>query len=337
MAPLAAAVLSAKARGGDARRVMDDYDAATDSAIGKLSSRRGANDSWSINKRRLAAIMEIETLALGDKPRAQSVCKKIVDLESQKILEGFAGFQAPAELRAADALRACAMGDATAIEARLDRALESAHHIQDYHFCARITARCNALSRWHRLDLAAVVLQQTIERLAQSSRDVEFAADHIIHEEYCFRYKHTSEAEMLPISPAREANTLERLVDVFQRPEIDFLGVNPEMRSSVSIAPDTLVKVPDPGLAPLLAVHLAARTFAAQSLGSERARLIRMLVPAASQNATTLDTVLGYLFIATALKDVDIMERVVKETGPVVLAEEKPPAGQIGPDAAIPA
>jgi hypothetical protein len=337
MAPLVGAVLSAKARGGDARRVMDDYDAATNSAIGKLTHRRGANDSWSINKRRLAAMMEIEALAFGDKARAQSVWKKIVDLENQKILEGFAGFQAPAELRAADALRACAMGDLEAIEARLVRALDSAHHIQDYHFCARVTSRCNALRRWHRLDLDPAALKQTIERLAQSSREPEFAADHIIHEGYPFRYKDTPEAEMLPVSPAREADTLERLVEVFQRPDIDFLGVNPAMRSSVPIAPGTLVKIPDPGLAPLLAVHLAARTFTAPSLGAERARLIRMLVPVALPNATTLDTVLGYLFIASALKDMGILEAVVKETGPIVFAEEKPPAGQIGPDAAIPA
>jgi hypothetical protein len=337
MAPLTEAVLLAKARSGDARRVVDDYDAAANSAIAKLSNRRGANDSWSINKRRLAAMMEIETLALSDKPRAQSVWEKIVDLESKKILEGFAGFQAPAELRAADALRACAMGDPAFIEARLERALDSAHHIQDYHFCARITARCNALRRWHRLDLDAAALQQTIERLAQSSREPEFAADHIINEPYRFRYGDTPEAEMLPISPAREANTLERLVEVFQRPEIDFLGVNPAMGSSVPIAPGTLVKIPDPGLAPLLAVHLAARMLATGSLGPERAHLIRMLVPAALPNATTLDTIFGYLFIATALKDVDILEAIVKETGPVVLAEEKPPAGQIGPDAAIPA
>jgi hypothetical protein len=109
------------------------------------------------------------------------------------------------------------------------------------------------------------------------------------------------------------------------------------MRSSVPIASGTLVKVPDPGLAPLLAVHLAARTLVAQSLGTDRVRLIRLLVPAALQNVTTLDTVLSYLLIASALKDGAILERVVKETGPIVFANEKPPAGQIGPDAAIPA
>jgi hypothetical protein len=336
MAPLAAAVLTAKARGGDAHRVMDDYDAATDSAIRQLTDRRGANDSWSINKRRLAAIMEIATFALADKARAESVWKKIVDLENEKILEGFAGFQAPAELRVADALLACAMDDSTVIEARLDRALHAAHHIQDYHFCARITARVNALKRWH-LNFDPTVLQQTIERLAQSSREPEFAADHIINEPYEFRYRGRAKQQMLPIGPAFEAETLEDLAEVFQRPEIDFIGVNPKMRSSVPIASGTQVKVPDPGLAPLLAVHLAARTLAAESLGTNRARLIRLLVPAALQNATALDTVLGYLLIASCLKDVDILERVVNETGRMVFADEKPPAGQIGPDAPIPA
>jgi hypothetical protein len=142
------------------------------------------------------------------------------------------------------------------------------------------------------------------------------AANHTIHEPYGFRYEDTSQAEMLPISPARDADTLERLSEVFQRPEIDFIGVNPEMRSLVQIASGTSVKVPDPGLTPLFAVHLAARTLAAQSLGTDRARLIRLLVPAALQNATALDTVLRYLLLASALKEVDILERVVKETGP---------------------
>ena len=84
-------------------------------------------------------------------------------------------------------------------------------------------------------------------------------------------------------------------------------------------------------------VHLAARTFAAHSLDTERARLIRMLVPVALPNVTTLDTVLGYLFIACHFNDTKLLERIVTATGAIALADEKPPSAQIGPDAAIPA
>ncbi len=337
MAPLTAAVLLEQAGKGDPGAVVDDYGAQAFAAIGRLTSRRGANDSWSLHKRRLMALLEVHALALGDKARAGAVWNKLVGLENQRILEGFAGFQAPAELRAADGLRACAMADSTMVESRLDRALKSAHHIQDYHFCARITARCNAMRRWHRLGLEGAVLKETIERFALSAREPEFAAEHVIGEQFRFRNEDVPETETLPIWKARNADTLGSLAEVFQRLETDFLRLNPSLRLAQRIPPSTVIKVPDPGLGPLLAVHLAARTLAENSIGAERARLIRMLVPPASQNATALDTVLSYLLIATAPKVLNVLKHVVEEIGPLVIAEARAPEGQIGPDAAMPA
>jgi hypothetical protein len=57
----------------------------------------------------------------------------------------------------------------------------------------------------------------------------------------------------------------------------------------------TRVRVVDPGFAPLLAVHFAARALADHSLHGERGALFRALVPVAASNPTAADTVLSYL------------------------------------------
>jgi hypothetical protein len=335
MSPLVAAAMLEAARRGDRRAVTEKFGKAAYDALQALSNRRGANDSWSLHKRRLATLMEVDGLALGNKPRAHRVWEDLRALEGQHVLEGFAGFQAPAELRVADALRACSLAEPNALDARLDRALRSAHHIQDYHFCARITARCNALQRWHGTALDGPALAETIERFARAPDDTEFAADHLIHEQY--RFRDDNDPEQLSVWAARQADTIDLLAEVFQRPVVEFLRLNPDMRLLANIPPGTPVRIPDPGLAPLLAVHFAARTLAEASLEHERARLIRLLVPAASRNPTALDTVLGYLFIAASPEDVGVLEELARCTGPVALAEVATPASQIGPDAVIPA
>ena len=173
-----------------------------------------------------------------------------------------------------------------------------------------------------------------IERFANAPDDAEFAADHLVHEAYRFRNHH--DPDTLPIAPAREADTLDRLADVFQRPAVEFLRVNSGHGLAAVLAPGTGVRVPDPGFAPLLAVHLAARVVAQASLGIARAGLIRRLVAVASRNATALDSVLGCLLIAADLEDAGILEDVVTETGPVVLTEVRPPGAIVGPYGVMP-
>ena len=335
MLPLVASVLLEKARTGRGPSVVDDFAKTAQEKLGQLRARRGANDTWSIHKRRLILLMEGEALGLGDSAKAQHCWTIIEEMERQRVLDGFAGFRAPAELRAADALRACGIGGKETVDARLLRAVECAHHIQDFSFCARVTARCNALARWHGTELDGAALEAVIERFANAPGDAEFAADHLVHEAYRFRNHH--DPETLPIAPAREADTLDRLADVFQRPAVEFLRVNPGHGLGAVLAPGSVIRVPDPGFAPLLAVHLAARVVAEASLGVARAGLIRQLVAVASRNATALDSVLGYLLIAADLEDAGILDDVVKETGPVVLTEVKAPGAVIGPDGVMPA
>jgi hypothetical protein len=289
-----------------------------------LQNRRGANDSWGNHKRRLTVLMELYQLLFNNRQQATTLLKRILTLP-----DGFAGFQAPAKLRLADAIRACRMEEPGLIDSTLQEALRSAHHIQDYHFCARITARCNALNRWHRAALSGTDLADAIKRLATSPTNAEFAADHFIHEPYRYR---DDDPDILPIDPARKAETLEQLVEVFQRPAVEFRRLNPGYGLTDIIAAKTPIRVPDPGFAPLL----AARAMADDSIEEDCAALIRSLVPIAVNNPTALDTVLSYLLIAAAPDDSELLEEIVAESGPVEFADMAAPAAQIGPDALMP-
>ncbi len=328
MLPLTSAVVLDRARGGGTS-VLDAFEQRALQAANTLQDRRGANDSWGSHRRRLTVLMELSHLLLGDASRASRLFQRNTVLP-----DGFAGFQAPARLRVADALRACRMEQGGALDQTLELALRSAHHIQDYHFCARVTARCNALTRWHRRALAGADLAAAIGRLSRSPNDVEFAADHVVGMEYAFRPK---TPDMLPVAEATDAATLEQLGDVFQRSSVEFRRLNPTHAVSEALSPGTLVHVPDPGFAPLLAVHLAARAMADDSIADQRVALVRTLAPVAAINPTALDTVLSYFVVAADLQDPGLLEEIAEEAGPVILTDTVAPAAQIGPDAVLPA
>jgi hypothetical protein len=97
----------------------------------------------------------------------------------------------------------------------------------------------------------------------------------------------------------------------------------------------TPIFVPDAGFACLLAVCLAARALADDSLDEERTAFIRALVPVAANNATALDTVLSYLLLPTRPHNARLLEEVAREAGPVVFGDVAPSMTQIGPDAAM--
>ena len=328
MLPLTAAAAAAAAARGGARAVLDGFLAHALNAASLLRQQRGANDSWGNHRRRLTAVMELYRLAAGDAAAAQRVLDAIAALP-----DGFAGFQSPARLRQADAMRACGM-DPTLIVRTLQEALMSAHHIQDYHFCARITARCNAMMRWHRTPLDANALAAAIGRLAAAPDDAEFAADHTIGEPYALR---PNTPDVLSIANARQAQSLEELVEVFQRSTVEFRRLNPAYGLTDPLAPGTSVRIPDPGFAPLLAIHLAARAFADAGTAEQRGALVRSLVPVAAANPTALDTLLSYLVIAADLQDADLAAEIAAIAGPVVMADVPAPAAPIGPDGVMPA
>jgi hypothetical protein len=328
MLPLAASILAARAEGRDAPAALGAFRASAAQAAGLLRRQRGANDSWGSHRRRLTALMELYALALGDRSAAQEAVAGLAALP-----DGFAGFQAPARLRQADAMVACRM-DPALTGRTLQEALMSAHHIQDYHFCARVTARCNALMRWHRTALDAAALEETIGRLALEPAGAEFAADLAIGEPYAMR---PNGPGVLPIDNARNAQSLEDLVEVFQRSTVEFRALNPKYGLTDTLPHGTSIRIPDPGLAPLLAIHFAARAFADDGVADRRPALIRSLVPVAAASATALDTVLSYLAIAADLQDPDLAAEIAAAAGPVAMADVPAPAAPIGPDAVIPA
>jgi hypothetical protein len=325
MLPLTAKLLSERASGAGAYNALQDRRFEALHAIDHAQT-----DSWASHKRRITALMELQQLLFHDERGADELLARI-----KKLPDGFAGFQAPAYLRLADAVRACGMNAQGLLEQTLEESLRFAHHIQDYHFCARMTARCNALKRWHETLLTGKELAGVTRRLAAFGDDGEFAADHVIREPY--RYRYDNDLDILPITSARDAQTLEQLGEVFQRPSGEFTRLNPQYGLTQTLDDNTRIRIPDPGLAPQLAMHFAARTFSDPSLDGERAALVRTLVPIAAGNPTALDTVLSYLLIATDPDDPELLEAIVREAGaPQAFADVAVPAAQIGPDAAIP-
>jgi hypothetical protein len=328
MLPLTVAILFEMACKRKLASSLDDWCATALAGADALQNHRGANDSWGSHKRRLTALMELYQLLFNNTDHVATLLNRIFRLP-----DGFAGFQAPAKLRLTDALRACRMETPGLIDDTLKEALRSAHHIQDYHFCARITARCNALNRWHHVVLSGKDLAETIRLFVRSPIEPEFAADHFVYEPYQYR---DDDPDMLSICPARKAETLEQLVEVFQRPAVEFRRLNPQYSLTEKLRDRAIIRVPDPGFAPLLAGHLAARVLADHAMEESRTALLRALVPVAVNNPTALDTVLSYLLIAAKPDDPELLEEIVAGVGPVVFADVAASAAQIGPDAATP-
>jgi len=224
--------------------------------------------------------------------------------------------------------------DRATIDKTLQAALQDAHHIQDYHFCARITARCNAMMRWHRAALSGSDLAAAIGRLAGAPNDAEFSADFVVGEPYALR---SPGPGLLSIANAQHARSLDNLVEVFQRSTVEFHRLNPGHAVTAMLPEGLAIRVPDPGFPPLLAIHFAARAFADDTLACERAALIRSLVPVAAVNATALDTMLAYLVIAAELQESDLLDEIAALAGVPVPSDVPAPSGQIGPDSVMPA
>ena len=311
--PLTAFLLRERANGVDAQAALKVRVAEAKKEANTLQGERGANDSWGIHKRRLTGLMELETLLFGDADAAREL---LTFISKHEFLGGFAGYQAPAKLRLADALRACGMDAPAALAGVIEDALRSAHHVQDYRFCARLTARCNALKRWHATALAGQPLADLVRRFAAAPGEPEFATCHRIGEDFVYRDKYAP--GFLSIEEAQRAQTLEELALVFQRPALEFLRLNPEYSLTQPLADQPLIRVPDRGFAPLLAVHLAARVWGDAALEDERAVLFRALVPVAAHDPTALDTLLSYLLLASAPEDPGLLAAIVKEAGPLV-------------------
>lgn len=264
----------------------------------KLNRERGEGDSWGFFRRRLGSLAQVYAVLSKDQSAAGDLLERAIDLPY-----GFAGFNAPASLFLAEATQICQPDNQALIERFLTAALSSAHNIQDIIFCARSTARVNAMrQRWWGPAFSNV--GNFIAQMCDNPSALEFTALHYVGEEYKTREAPPKSAE-LPFW-FRQANTLSELASVYQRPLSDFLRVNRQAGWSEHqiLTVGTEVNVPDAGFATQLAARFAAEVLSDPALTQpQRVSLIQQLVPLASLSPTALDTVLARLLLAAQPAD----------------------------------
>jgi hypothetical protein len=271
----------------------------------QLSGQREQGDSWGSHKRRLAALAQVYSLLQIRDAIAVDLLTQALHLPF-----GYAGFQALACLSLAEAIQACQVGDRVSIEDALLAAQNAAHNIQDPVFCARTTARFNALrDRWWRSPASGFDIVSAVEHFVHAPDAPGFAALHVIGERYGTRVQGPNK---LPLPNwMLQADTLEVLAQVYRRPLVEFQRLNREQNwTPVERLPAGMqVNVPDPDFAPLLATRFSAEALATKLLSiATRVGLIQSLVPIASVNPTALDSVLARLLLAARPDDSRVLE-----------------------------
>jgi hypothetical protein len=272
----------------------------------ELGPGRTRGDTWGRYKRLFATLAQLQTLTGVD----VSLSGRDLLNEAVWMHYGFAGYQAPACLMLAEAVRTCHPAEEDDWISRcLETAQRAAHNIQEGTFCARTTARVNAMrSRWW---LPGLDLRREIAALQSHPGCERFAALHYTDHDYLGR---GGPPRSFPLPDrVRNANTLAKLADAYQRGLPEFLRLNRGWEPEQPIPAGTPIHVPDPGLAPLLAARLATEALIAKGLSAaERVALIRSLVPVAAANPTALDTVLARLLLAERPTDAAILTRLAE-------------------------
>jgi hypothetical protein len=282
---------------------------AIDKAINDVKSlipQRGQADSWGFNKRRLAAFAQAAATVPGMEKIVSDLLSRAATLPY-----GFAGFQSPACLNLAESIQVCRPNDLPGIAAALRHALQAAHNIQDESFCARQTARVNAMQRrWWNPAMFDIV--KSASDLVRQPSSEDFSTIHIVGESYNLR----SPQSNFISNDVRGARTLQQLALVYHHPVEEFLRVNGQrFGPSQPLNDGEPINVPDPGFATQLAARFAAQALAQPGIDpDDRVAIIRSLTPLASANATILDTVLARLLIAARPdgSSLDLIEQLCK-------------------------
>ena len=295
-------LLSLNVRSGKpaaAQELKDFLQKARDQAATLLPTR-GKGDTWGSHKRRLTALAEALHAVLGRADEARHLFQDLLHLPY-----GFAGFEAPACLTLVEGMQVCRAPDPE-IRCGLEGARRAAHNIQEFSFCARTTARVNAMQeRWWSAE--GFDAREVVPRFIHNPHSPEFAALHFVGEPYSYR---AQGLESTPLPDwVRQANTLAWLAMTYRRSTEDLQRLNPGWASEFQLPPGTRVYIPDPEMGPLLAARFAAEVSAAESISSDRrVELIKSLVPAAVNNPTALDTVLARLLIAACPVEMAALE-----------------------------
>jgi len=293
---IAARAFAAQAGDAAAATALRDEAARLATETGTLKPGRDVSDIWGSHKRLLAAHAEALGWLVGDAAAADALVDEALSIADS----GFAGYQAPACLTLAETVRVLREGEPPLPDARIDAALhwaeQAAHNVQDSTFCARTTARVNAMRRhwWPQIDPIAMA-----QRLRDGAHGPEFNGLHHVGERYTGR-----RSGALP-SPASQFGdrSLADLQRLYKQPWEDMARLHDPARP---LEEGDDVAVPDPGLAPLAAARLAAELLARADgapLAGDRLQALRALVPTALPNQTALDTVLARLVLACARCD----------------------------------
>ncbi len=277
--------------GGDAaarQALVDQAGQLMDEALAYKPGRdREGSDTWGHHKRLMLANAQAVGWLAGDRALAARVLEDALGLADS----GFAGFQAPACLALAEAIRVCQPTNPAAIEQALQWAQQAAHNVQDPSFCARMTARVTAMRRFW---WPGFGVRERYRRLPDAAWLPEFAALHTVGHAYPGR---RPDALTLP-DWALKANTFADLERLYQRPVDDLLRLN---GGEQPLNDGDEVAVPDPGFLPHLAARLAAELLAGADPTIDPAQSLswlRGLVPYAVRSPTALDAVLTRLALA---------------------------------------
>ena len=318
---LAVAVSALRAQAGDAaaRTALEQQaHRLMDEAMRLKPGRdRDGSDIWAHHKRLMLASAQSLGWLLGEDALAGQVLQEAAG-PGRVRLRRLPGAGLPGPGRGDPRLPQAAPAAAD-IEHALEWAQRAAHNVQDPTFCARMTARVNAMRKhwWQGFDL-----EERARRLAEAGHQSAFAALHRVGHQYLGR---RPDALQLPpwVADDRSFEGLERL---YQRRKADFLRLNGGEQAF-----DTgEVAVPDPGFVPHLAARLAAEVLAQADhapLPPRRLQLLRALVPHALPSPTALDAVLTRLVLGQARRAAppDLAESSALEA---VLAR-RPPAEQM--------
>jgi len=301
VAGLGIAVLARLAIAGDptARRELDDCrdQALTEQQDLPSVPVRGRGDTWGTIRRRLAALAEAYHRIPGCIPDAVELATAAADVH-----RGFAGFSAPATMTVAETVSIVDPHNTDLIGRCLDAALAAAHNIQDPVFCARTTARVEAM-RQHWWPAAARVAT-TIDELALDPNAARFATVHAVGDQYTARVP--SRADTLRPRLAG-AHSLAGLAELFQRPLPDFARLNPRYPAEQQLPPRTAIAVPDPGFPSILAARLSAAVVTASGPDQEKAGHLRHLVPVSGNDITAQCTLLTRLLLAAPNDDLRLL------------------------------
>jgi hypothetical protein len=273
-------------------------------AAAAIHQERWLSDSWGHHARRLAALAEVHANALGREAEATDVLNQAITLPF-----GFAGYQAPASLTLAEANRICRPHDRSASMAAVEAARRAAHNIQEPGFCARTTARVNAMiERWWTPKFTD--LEVTVPRFADDPYAAEFSPLHRVGETYDERS--ASEVRLEIPDTVLSANTLTGLAhDVYRVSVAETRRLNQTFAADEILPTGTVVAVPDSKFAPLLAARFAAEALVQDGLRpTTRVELIRKLVPIATDNPTALDVVLMRLLLAASPAAQNVLDAI---------------------------